>query len=154
MKRGLTNWQNTLKQLPRPEREIIFDATSDGLLAAVLTTEGIIKLKSAGEISQSFTRGLESSGPPYIPTNADSVRITVSEMILAMRLEPFQRRILINTHDELSDGSITENQALERLTDAGFKREQLLGSASGAFRGLFELGVIGKRPKPLGNLVV
>jgi hypothetical protein len=74
--------------------------------------------------------------------------MAVIEMVLAMRLEPFQRRALMEAHEKLLAGKLSMVEAVYQLRKVGFSRSQLLASerrrGEEQFPGIIGLGLIGE----------
>jgi hypothetical protein len=126
----------------------ILDSTSNGLSLAVLQEDGRVSLLNAGELKKLTSE--EKSAPRLsILAHADQARLTTCEMLLATKLEPYQKRALLDAHYKLLSGEIETADAVTRLEKHLFSKEQLLGT--GQFKGLINLGVIGKAMDGRGN---
>ncbi len=135
-----TAWSTPLEGKVRPVLPTILDAASNGMYVVLLDQNGSLHLKNAGQVRALFT-GSSASTQHQLLEHADHARVTVCEMVLAMKLEPFQRRVLIDTHHALCSGAMSQLQACERLTKAGIPREQL---DAGDGRGILGSGLLGR----------
>jgi hypothetical protein len=138
---SFTAWSTPLEGQARPTLPTILDASSDGMHVVLLDPHGVLHLLKAGQVRALFTTASTSAAPRLLE-HADHARDTVCEMVLAMKLEPFQRRVLIDTHHVLCSGAISEQQACERLVKAGLPRGQLLTEDG---RGILDSGLLGRR---------
>lgn len=137
---SFTSWSIPLEGLVKPSSPTILDATPNGMHVALVDERGSLRLLKAGEVRALFSKTANSPALQVLP-HADHARITACEMILAMRLEPYQRRTLIETHYGLLLGELSDTQALERLVHAGIPSGQLSSTDS---RGIFDQGLIGQ----------
>jgi hypothetical protein len=137
---SFTAWSTPLEGQAQPTLPTILDAASDGMHVVLLDQQGALHLLKAGQVRSLFTRPFPHSVPQLLE-HADHARVTVCEMVLAMKLEPFQRRILIDCHHALRSGAISVQHACERLVKAGIPREQLLARGG---RGILGSGLLGR----------
>jgi hypothetical protein len=132
-------WSKGIKGDLKTETNLVLDSTRDCRAVAMLNTKGEVSLIKAGELKQLYHAGEKI----IIPKHADQARITVSEMLISSKLEPFQRRALLEAHHQLLAGKITVEEATDKLLMQSFSKEQLLGSTNQKFLGLIPLGIIG-----------
>jgi hypothetical protein len=134
-----TAWATPLDGLAQPSRATILDASPDGMHVALVEPNGSLKLLKAGEVRALYARSSEGADLHILP-HADHARVTACEMVLSMKLEPYQRKKLIETHYDLMAGDLAPTEACERLVRVRMPREQIL-SADG--RGIIDRGLIG-----------
>jgi len=154
--KAFTNFVESLQRTELAAKSaslLVLDAASNGGPIVALNPAGGIEVLSgatgrAALLERAHRKNEGSADGFEILAHADDARIAVAEMLLASKLEPFQRMALLKGHRDLMSGKVREEDVARMLAENNFSQEQLYGardmSQTVVTPGLLPLGVIGR----------